>query len=222
MSMSMAWEGGWAPPESAASIFDETVHPLLAADEQLSAEARAAAAAAATLVPSVCEVCAFVEHLAISARRGPEASVVGLAYVERLLGSDSGVVLGATTWRRVVLTAWLLAAKMWDDECFEIPDFALLFGVDAEDVVRLEAAFVPALRFNLSVAPADYARYYFGLRSICQLSADDFPLRRLDDALAMRLQRHLASPVAVDACGPCADSEPVEPLVDVLSLRCSI
>ena len=118
--------------------------------------------------------------------------------------------------RRVVLTAWLLAAKMWDDECFEIPDFALLFGCDPEDLVKLEAAFVPALRFNLSVAPADYARYYFGLRSICQLSADDFPLRRLDDALAMRLQRH-AAPADPDAC---ADHGELSERLD--SLRSSI
>ena len=79
--------------------------------------------------------------------------------------------------------AWLLAAKMWDDECYENPEFASLFGHDVDDLNALEQRFVAALGYRLGVSPAEYARYYFALRSICQEQTEAFPLRPLDAEL---------------------------------------
>ena len=114
--------------------------------------------------------------------------MVALAYIERLV-SSGGFPLHAATWRRCALAAWLLAAKMWDDECYENPEFASLFGHDVDDLNALEQRFVAALGYRLGVSLAEYARYYFALRSICQEQTEAFPLRPLDAELEARLER---------------------------------
>jgi len=130
----------------------------------------------------------FVEAITRAAGMGPEASVVGLAYVERLI-STSGRAVCSRNWRRVVLIAWQLAAKMWDDDCYENPDFATVLGFNIDELNQLEAAYVQALDFQLAISPSEYARYYFALRSICQVSSANFPLRPLDEAVERRLLR---------------------------------
>jgi len=117
-----------------------------------------------------------------------QASVVGLAYVERFI-SVAGRPVCARNWRRVVLTAWQLAAKMWDDDCYENPDFATVLGFCVDELNQLEAAYVAALDFQLAISPSEYARYYFALRSITQISSANFPLRPLDEAVEQRLLR---------------------------------
>ena len=121
-----------------------------------------------------------------------QASLVGLAYVERLV-SSGGVDLNENTWQRVSLTALLLAHKMWDDDCLENAGFAEACAVDLCDLNKMEQAFVSAIGYNLSLSAAEYARYYFALRSICQMSSEVFPLRYLDDALEARLAERSSS-----------------------------
>lgn len=134
----------------------------------------------------------YIRSLTQMAKMGTEASVVALTYIERLI-STGGFPLNAATWRRCALTAWLLAAKMWDDECYENPEFASLFNHDIDDLNALEQRFVGAIGYRLSVTPADYARYYFALRSICQTTTADFALRPLDAELEAKLERREAA-----------------------------
>ena len=117
---------------------------------------------------------------------GAEASVVGLAYIERLV-AVGGIDIDENTWQRITLTALLLAHKMWDDDCLENVQFAEACHIDVVDLNLLEQAFMSAIGFNLSLSAAEYARYYFALRSICQLSSSHFPLRRLDEELEGKL-----------------------------------
>lgn len=58
-----------------------------------------------------------------------------------------------------------------------------------DDLNKLEAAFVKAVGYNLALSQAEYARYYFALRSMMQRSKAHFPLRELDEALAEKLDR---------------------------------
>mmetsp|Transcript_3185 Transcript_3185/g.9106 ORF Transcript_3185/g.9106 Transcript_3185/m.9106 type:complete len:95 (+) Transcript_3185:2139-2423(+) len=58
-----------------------------------------------------------------------------------------------------------------------------------DDLNKLEAAFVKALDYNLALSQAEYARYYFALRSMMQMSKAKFPLRELDEALAEKIER---------------------------------
>lgn len=63
--------------------------------------------------------------------------------------------------------------------------------------------FISAIGFNLSLSAAEYARYYFALRSICQLTSESFPLRCLDEELEGRLsQRADSYSAAIEASQP--------------------
>ena len=93
---------------------------------------------------------------------------------------------------------------MWDDDCLENPEFASLFGYDIDDLNALEQRFARGLGYRLGVTPADYARYYFALRSICQTNNDEFALRPLDAELEEKLRRREAA-VRGSALGRWAD-----------------
>ena len=172
------WEDGWTPASEDFSIFDELLHPLREGSHPEP--------------PTFASVSNYIRAIAQSARMGAEASVVALAYIERLISSTS-FPLNERTWRKCALTAFLLAHKMWDDECLENPNFAAIFGYDVDDINALEQKFCSALGFRLSLSSAEYARYYFALRSICQASTEAFPLRPLDAELEAKLARSAAS-----------------------------
>jgi len=185
---SALWDGVWTPEAEVGDyrLFDERAHPQVLA-------MRSHRAGAGTLpMPVLSEVSNFIRSLSQTARMGAEASVVGLAYLERLI-SSGGFPLDQATWRRAAIAAWLLASKMWDDDCFENRDFAALFGHDIDDLNALEQAFVKAIGFRMNVSPAEYARYYFALRSICQTTTEAFPLRPLDAELEARLEQRAAA-----------------------------
>lgn len=179
LSDTAAWEGGWTPPAEDFSLFDERLHPMRHNASPIGQQRH---------TPDVATVSNYIRSLTQTARMGAEASVVALAYVERLV-SAGGFPLDAHTWRRATLTALLLAAKVWDDECMENPDFAYLFRHDVDDINALEGRFVAAIGFRLAVSPSEYARYYFSLREICQSTSEAFPLRPLDAELEAKLAR---------------------------------
>jgi len=140
------WARGWKPPESLRSLFDEALHPL-----PFDIEGRQIEVSSGPLEwsnPTVGQVSTFLRQIAIRAQMGAEASVVGLAYVERLV-SISGRPLDARSWRRAVLAAWLLAAKMWDDDCFESQDFAHVLSLDGALPARSTESRVPACPYVL-------------------------------------------------------------------------
>ena len=87
-----------------------------------------------------------------------------------------------------MLTALLIGHKVWDDDCLENREFAKLFGHDVDDLNALERAFTKGLNYRLGVSPAEYARYYFALRAICQATTEAFPLRPLDAELEAKLE----------------------------------
>ena len=86
------WEGGWSRPEAAEAIFDERRHPLYPEHAPRNPHAP-------WPVPSVRSVCSFVSSLATTARMGSEASVCGLAYIERYLAATA-THLEPHSWRR--------------------------------------------------------------------------------------------------------------------------
>jgi hypothetical protein len=127
MSDAVTWAGAWRPPESLRCLFDEALHPLPFDMEGRALNGRPHPLAWSN--PTVAQVSGFLKQIADRARMGAEASVVGLAYVERFV-SVSGRPVDPRSWRRAVLAAWLLAAKMWDDDCYESHDFAEVMELD--------------------------------------------------------------------------------------------
>jgi hypothetical protein len=55
-----------------------------------------------------------------------EVPIISLVYIERLV-INSGFHLNAKNWRKITITAMILASKIWDDESFENDNFAKAF-----------------------------------------------------------------------------------------------
>ena len=56
----------------------------------------------------------------------PECNVIALVYVQRLM-AFSGIALTSKNWRPLLLSALLLAQKVWDDKCLANVDFPLIW-----------------------------------------------------------------------------------------------
>ena len=145
-------------------------------------------------MPTVSCVSNYIRSFTQTAKMGAEASVVALAYIERLV-SAGHFPLDSNTWRRCALTAWLLAAKMWDDECYENVDASAALGVELSELAALEGGVASAIGYEMSLTPAEYAHYYYSIRSMCQLEASRYPLRPLNEAIADRLVKMSTAPI---------------------------
>ena len=64
------------------------------------------------------ELFEFCHYILIVSKMETEIPILALAYVERLL-LKTGLLLNFANWRKLVLTAMILASKIWDDDSFE-------------------------------------------------------------------------------------------------------
>lgn len=63
--------------------------------------------------------------------------------------------------------------KFWDDRHLSNASFAFIYPFfSAEEMNRLEAAFLNLLHFEVVVKPTTYAEYYFRLQAIKDVRAD--------------------------------------------------
>ena len=116
-----------------------------------------------------------------------------LAYIERII-ELTGLTLDPTNWRRVVLSALILASKVWEDQAVWNVDFCSVFPhVDAKDLAELEKVLLRLLQFNVSLKSSDYTKYYFELRGFAESNSRNFPLKPLDRAGAQKLESRSAN-----------------------------
>jgi hypothetical protein len=110
-----------------------------------------------------------------------ENGVMAVAYIERLV-KLTGITLHASNWRRITLGALILASKIWEDVAVWNVDFLQVFpNLDVSDLNRLEREFLGLLQFTVSLSASIYAKYYFDLRALSDLTEENFPLRPLDE-----------------------------------------
>ena len=88
-----------------------------------------------------------------------------------------------------MLAAMLLAAKMWDDDCYESQDFAVLLGLDGKLILNLNRSFpycalCPGARryFNYELELSIHFKLQFGKMWVddCYESQDFAVLLGLD------------------------------------------
>jgi hypothetical protein len=60
------------------------------------------------------------------AQFSPECNVISLVYINRLM-AFSGIMLHSKNWRPLLLSALLLAQKVWDDKCLANVDFPVIW-----------------------------------------------------------------------------------------------
>jgi len=114
---------------------------------------------------------------------------MAFAYIDRLV-TLTNVTLHATNWRRIILGALILASKVWEDMAVWNVDFQTVFpAVSIQDLNKLERAYLMALQFTVTLKASVYAKYYFELRALSEVSEDSFPMKPLDRDGAVRLEK---------------------------------
>jgi len=114
------------------------------------------------------EIYYYVKYIVMSSRMEKEIPLIALAYIERLL-TKVGVLINHWNWRRIVLTALIVASKVWDDESLENIHFPKAMPeLSVKEVNNLEKIFLDLIDYDLVVKGGDHAKYYFILRSMAK------------------------------------------------------
>ncbi|EKU21895.1 hypothetical protein NGA_0233900 [Nannochloropsis gaditana CCMP526] len=111
---------------------------------------------------------------------------MALILVMRLFQYNPDMTLHAGNWRRVLLIAFMIAQKTWDDRALRNKDFPQIWtavtGWDErespiilEEINEMERAFLRKLDHQMFIAPSTYASTYFEL---CSLMPSDAEIRR--------------------------------------------
>lgn len=62
----------------------------------------------------------------------------------------------SSTWRRLTLTAIILASKVWDDESFENQHFSKTLEIPVNEINTLERLFLIGLDYKMNLGMSDY------------------------------------------------------------------
>ena len=126
-----------------------------------------------TQLPGVDEVAAFAKDILSVGRLEVECVIIALLYINRTI-LHSKNALTPQTWRACLLTAFVLAQKVWHDTALPLRVFARIVPeFSVEDLVRFEHRFLSLLRFDVMITVALYTQYYFEIRNIHQELLDE-------------------------------------------------
>jgi len=135
------------------AIFDESVHPLTSKNVNT------------VDIPSVETVEKFVKAIFKIGQLAPESLIMAVAYLERM-SKTSNYRLFPYNWRRTLLSALILASKVWEDQAVWNIDFIELFPLTTpSDLGQLEKKILALLGFDVSLKASEYAKFYFDIRA---------------------------------------------------------
>jgi len=138
----------------AYSIFDESLHPLT------SKSANTIDRPSEDIIEKLLKAIFKVGQLA------PESLIMGVAYLERI-EKYSYFYLFPYNWRRTLLSALILASKVWEDQAVWNVDFIELFPLTTpSDLAQLEKKILTLLSFDVSLKASVYAKMYFDIRAL--------------------------------------------------------
>lgn len=143
-----------------------------------------------TEFPAVEDIKNYCLNIMITCKMEKEVIMASLVYLERLLLLND-YMLTVRNWRRLVLTALILASKIWDDESFENHNFSKVFSLyDTEQINEMERMLLERLDYDVEVSTADYTKYYFVLRHFADKRHRGAQLRELDVPTVLTLQNN--------------------------------
>jgi hypothetical protein len=145
-------------------------------------------------IPAVDIINNFFSIIFRTAQLESECIIIALIYMERLLKeTNDHFVVNHCNWRSVVFICLVVASKVWDDLSMWNSDFGeILPDYNLERLNALELCLLEVLKYNMKVPPAQYAKYYFIIRSLINemgltREKDDYSLQPLDLAKANKL-----------------------------------
>lgn len=120
--------------------------------------------------PSLEELYYYCKYVIISGRMEKEIPILCLVYIERFL-TKTGILLNHLNWKRLTLVSLCLASKIWDDDSLENVHFPKVMpDITLKEIASLEKVFLQFLDFDLLMRGAEYAKYYFVLKTFAQES----------------------------------------------------
>jgi len=135
------------------SIFDESLHPLTSKNVNI------------TDLPSAESVEKLIKAVFKVGQLAPESLIMAVAYLERI-EKNSNFHIFPYNWRRILLSAMILASKVWEDQAVWNVDFIELFPLTTpSDLGQLEKKVLALLGFDVSLKASEYAKIYFDLRA---------------------------------------------------------
>lgn len=171
-------KGAMSPHKTFYDIFNEDKFPITKAKSDNRK------------MPDVDVIYKFLAMIFKAERLDAECGIMCLAYIERMI-TLTGLTMDPVNWRRIVLSALILASKVWEDQSVWNVDFLPVFdNLTAQDLNKLERQFLALLQYNVSLTASLYAKYYFELRTFSKLDSTHFPLQPLDKLNAKRLEDH--------------------------------
>lgn len=159
-------------------------------DRTFNDEGNSGGGSSESCLPSKEVIQNYCKNVILSSKMEKEVPIVALVYIERLV-LNSGFGVSERNWHRIVLTALILASKIWDDESFENENFAQALPLySTQQINEMERVFLDFINYKLYIKCKDYAKYYFVLRTFAEKKKKSFPLRPLDLMTVIRLQNN--------------------------------
>lgn len=98
-----------------------------------------------------------------------EASIIALIYLNRIMHYVSDLKINPYTAHRLTITAFLLAAKFFDDQFLSNASYAKIGGIPTgSEMNTLEFEFLFGIGFHLYVEPAEFTEYLYKLEYYCK------------------------------------------------------
>lgn len=110
----------------------------------------------------------FVKALFECTRFSPECSIIALVFINRVV-AFTGVLLTERNWRSLLLTALILAQKIWDDRSLSNASIATICPIfTTAKLNQLEKVFLQLINYDVTITSALYTKYYFELRTLME------------------------------------------------------
>jgi hypothetical protein len=100
----------------------------------------------------------YVERVQTYSKCSTSVYVIAMVYIDRLIEGE-GLVVTQLNVHRLFITAFLIAAKFYDDLSFKNAFYATLGGIEKTEMNLLEVDFLNYIKFNLVVAENVYNSY---------------------------------------------------------------
>lgn len=118
--------------------------------------------------PTFDEVYLFLKQIFVAADLSAELGIITLIYLERLLYRTHITLHGINVFR-AILSALMLASKVWDDQAVWNVDFHTIFSdLKLNDLNQLERWLLGKINFDVSVKRNVFARYWFEVREVAE------------------------------------------------------
>jgi len=171
-------DNGEGTADSRYNIFDGGVGSnvdVVQIARQLCVSPASEPAITTSVVPSlsVSTVYAFLHNLFTNTQVEHECLLIMLVYIERALHGHNGRGLRLTiaNWKAVLLTALMLASKVWDDFSMINVDFSAVCSVGGNNISvarlnALESRLLEALDYRVFITGPEYAQVHFRLQAL--------------------------------------------------------